>query len=283
MSSSVRGLAARRLVASAASLSVAVCAAREAILCPPACEISREDVALIAVSASPLVLAAVLIWSRRLGPALFVRGCWWSHLVLGVVAAGRLWREAGAQAALPIVGSALALLAVGSAGLEEARGRFRPAAFRWTLLITLALAMANLSALTVFVGQYVVVGWLARSFSAGPWAVLTALGVVGLVRLRLWGLLVTIGCNLAVGALVATSTLATPDHRGLFVGTAILQVVVASPLAMALARRRVAPFDRWDRALPVAALAAIVVLTAVGTYEALWRRTPSVLFGGIDW
>jgi hypothetical protein len=168
--------------------------------------------------------------------------------------------------AVAVVCSAGALLAAGRSGLEEGEGRFRPVAFRGTLMLALVLAMADTGALL----------WIGSGnlmFDHRPSALLVAvpmlLGVVGLLRLRTWGLIVSLASNILMVVLGLTRVLYLPGPlRGLFVGTAILQLLVPLPMLVTIARGRAPGPDRWRAAKTVATTAVIAGIASLSVYAA---------------
>jgi hypothetical protein len=255
----------RRAIASLASLAIAVCLY---LWIPHAHEV-REQLFGSATIAVPVVVAAML-WLDRLTVQLLARGAWWSMLLLATLIAigGREDCRMGVSIAAL---SATALLAVGGIGLTS-RGRFAPVAFRGTLLISLVLAFADTGA----------IGWYCAglaTFEHTRWPLLMVvpmvIGIVGLVRLRTWGLIVNALTNIAIVALVATRTLPLPSPlREVFLGSAAIQLVIPAPMFVAMIRGRQPSPDAWRRTralAPIAIILAITALAVVGTFVAHGR------------
>jgi hypothetical protein len=94
--------------------------------------------------------AALLCFHRNSGSQLLVRAVLWSNLLLAAVIA---W--CGSHREIAIAGAlggstGAALLALGKAGLDDARGRFVPVAFRGTLIALLVMALADAQTLLLW-------------------------------------------------------------------------------------------------------------------------------------
>jgi len=133
------------------------------------------------------------------------------------------------------------------------------------LTLALVLAIADTGALLWF-------GFGTAVFDGHPAILLVVplmiAGVVGLLRLRTWGLIAGIVSNLLVAILAATRVLDLPGPlRTLFIATATLQLLVPLPMLVTIARRR-PPSDpeRWRRLKAWGAPAAIVGIAAVSVF-----------------
>jgi hypothetical protein len=218
-----------------------------------------------ATVAVPFV-AGALIWLPRLPAQLLARGAWWSMLLFGALlslTADMTDRHSGARVAIC---AAIGLLASGSIGLEN-RGRFAPVAFRGTLLVALVLAMADAGGFLWFgTGNAVYM----HSWSVLAMVPAMVIGVVGLLQLRVWGLIVSLATNAAIAVLALTHVLALPSPlRELFVGSAVLQLVVPLPMLVAIVRHRAPPADAWRRTkaiVPAVIIAAIAGLSIYAAY-----------------
>jgi hypothetical protein len=215
-------------------------------------------------------LAAISIWSRRTGAQLLARGIWWSLLLLGgLVAVIERSDYSGCAIALA---SACSLLVMGRNGLDAEAGRFQPVAFRGTL--TLALVMAIADTATCFwcgLGQ----ATHERELRVILLVPLMIAGIVGLLRLRTWGLLVSLACNVLVAILGWTGTLGLPPEiRPLLIVTAVVQLLVPIPMWIAIARRRIPPPDAWRRTKLVVSTAIIVGIAVTSVcFSLLVERT----------
>jgi hypothetical protein len=201
-----------------------------------------------------LVVSAVLIHRRHVGGQLLSRAVWWSNLILGTLIATSSGSSDRSIAALLAACTGSALIAVGRADLDEATpsGAFLPMAFRGTLICMLVMAMADAQSLLLFGALEVTEGLhhlhvqhlLGREGLPIAIAIPMLLSVIGLYRLRLWGLLLDLAANLVLGMLSLTHTLDLPfPLRAAYVATAAAQWLVALPLLLALVRRR-APASR---------------------------------------
>jgi hypothetical protein len=271
---SERMVVVRRLVASAASAALSVRIVSELGRSEPH---DWRPLLIVALLVGAPAVAALLLWNRRLGAQLVARACWWCFLVVGVLGAcvsGQ--RDGGWHPAVAVGFAGLALLAAGRSGLADERSRFKPVAFRGTLQLSLVLAMADTASLAMCG-----LGWLLLTPQPSdaarllPLAALTGLGVVGLLRLRTWGLLVAFASNVLVGALALAKALPVPAPlQKLFVATALLQVIVPLPMIVRLVLRRGPPPDRWQAFRTIGANAAVLGLVALGLYAGLVHETP---------
>jgi hypothetical protein len=211
--------------------------------------------------------AAAGIWWQRLGAQLLARGIWWSLLLLGALMAVIVGSDGHHEDFLLASFAAVALLAAGSAGLDQERGRFQPVAFRGTLLLALVLAMAD-----TFTFLWLGVARLLLDRSPGVLLLVPPMiaGVVGLLRLRTWGLIVSLLSNVAVVVLSSTGVLALPSwFRTLYVASATLQLLVPVPMIVSIVRGRVPPTGQWrrtKRVVSTAVIAAVVALAFCGSF-----------------
>jgi hypothetical protein len=198
-----------------------------------------------------LALSSVLAWRRHVGGQLLARAVWWSNLILGtLIAISGSSSERGIAAVLALCTGA-ALIAAGRADLDEATpsGTFLPTVFRGTLICMLVMAMADAQSLLLFgalqlTERHPFVVSLARQALPIGVAALLFVSVIGLYRLRLWGLLLDLVASLALALLALTSTLDLPSPLLVaYIVTAAAQWLVAAPLMIALIRRR-APTPR---------------------------------------
>ena len=201
------------------------------------------------------------------------RGFWWCFLVMGTFMASSSSAYEAQGGTFSAVCASVALLAVGRTGLDnDADPRFQPVAFRGTLLFTLVLAIADTVALLLVGGVSLI--WAPESRVVGL-GVLMGLGVVGLVRLRTWGLLVALASSGLVAVLAVSGALPVGHLlQKVFTCTAILQLVVPLPMLVTIVRRRAPGPDRWQATRWKAASLGIVVLAAFSIYAGFIDRTP---------
>jgi hypothetical protein len=221
--------------------------------------------------------AAGLIWLRPIAAQLLARGAWWSFLLGGgLLAVAASPRDVARFGCLAVACNAIALIAAGRSGLVEGGGRFQPVAFRGTLILALVLAIAD-------TGAFVWMGSGTAMFSGHPslliMAVPMAVGVIGLLRLRTWGLLVSLASNLLVAILGVSGVLYLEGPlRALFVSTACLQLLVPLPMLVSIWRGRTPGPDRWPRAKAAAAFALIAGIAGVSLYATFVHGGPLFRF-----
>ena len=184
------------------------------------------------------VLAAASIASRRVGAQLLARGIWWSFLLLGGLIAAMIGIDGDMKPGYVCqftLANAVCLLAAGTTGLDDdGGGRFQPAAFRGTLLLAMVLAIADTATL-LWIGSLEAMD--EKMFGALLLVPGMILGVVGLLRLRTWGLLVSVTCNALVVVLASTGVLDLPAQlRWMLTATAAAQLLVPVPMWIAIVR-----------------------------------------------
>jgi hypothetical protein len=272
---SERGIVVRRALASLAS--AALSAFLFARFDPLRRHFEWKDALFMCVVCLPPMGAAVALWSQRLVPQLLARACWWCFLLACAFATATMGPIGGVLWVFLGVCSASALLALGRTGLDAKSGRFQPVAFRGTLLLSLLLALADTGSLSFCAIGTATDGWreAGKVVALAGLALFACFGVVGLLRLRTWGLLAALASNLLVGTLAFTGALPLPPQlRLLFMGTAALQLVVPLPMLVTIVRRRPPPPDRWQRFRAVGSTLVIVGLAAFVVYAELvpgWR------------
>lgn len=222
--------------------------------------------------------SAVLVHRDTLGPQLFCRAAWWAHLMLGFA-----WSW-GAPDSLPAGGTVLALasgvalLSAGREGLlrDDTARVFDPVAFRGTVLLGMLLGLADAQLLAqlglTFLEADAADGHPVLFLSC---AVLLAIGVWGLARLRVWA----VGLNLLTHLLVLVAVVWVSGRSSplLWVigGGATLQLLL--PLRMLIAFRRGAPRHTRGRELSsrvpnmiiAALMLACIPVGLLGTYAPL--------------
>jgi hypothetical protein len=218
-----------------------------------------------------LVSSAALIWRRHVGGQLLARAVWWSNLLLGTLIATSGSSSERAVAALLALCTGGALIAVGRADLDEATpsGSFLPTAFRGTLICMLVMAMADAQSLLLFGALELTE---PHHYSGGPRlqealpiavAIPLLASVIGLYRLRLWGLILNLAASLTLAVLALSSTLDLPGPLLVaYTVTAAAQWLVALPLLVALVRHR-APTARPSLRKHSFALATLLVATMI--------------------
>jgi hypothetical protein len=227
-----------------------------------------------------LVIAAVAAQIGSLGAQLLARAAWWANLVLGVllcILGG--WREqlpgvvmaAACGAALVLADRRLLATAA------DARG-FRPAAFAGTIELVMILALADAQTLLFFAGLH----YSDRSFRyEHTWllflgaACALVVGFVGLYRLRLWGVIVTMvtAVSLALGLLMDLVH-TEKDIRTALVVLACAQILAPIPMFFSIVtdKRLPAPSPRVRSAMATVAVVGISILgVLVGLFRHRWQ------------
>jgi hypothetical protein len=229
---------------------------------------------VFSLPAGLLVLSAALAHHGRTGSQLLARGVWWANLVLGTLfclAGSGSERSFGLTV---VLATGAPLLAMGRMGLDEDdEGAFRPLAFRRTLSLAMIMAVADAQALLfwgVFKLRY-------DKWTRGPLphetqgvilllaAAVVLFGIVGLYRLRVWGLVV--GAVSALGLIA----LAMSDVCGLepplpqsLVATSAIQLLLPVPIIAAIVRGRApapSPPSFAARLAPQAVVALLVLVS----------------------
>jgi hypothetical protein len=267
-----RALVARRFLASLASVTFAsalyhVIPAQHG---PP-----LERAFFYSLIGVPLI-AAGLVWLRPIAAQLLARGAWWSFLLGGGLMSIGAPHEVARFGCVIVACNAVALLAAGRTGLGEGPGSFRPVAFRGTLLLALVLAIAD-------TGAFVWMGSGTAMFTGRPslliMAVPMAVGVIGLLRLRTWGLLVSMASNLLVVILGLGGVLYLEGPlRALFVSSACLQLLIPLPMLVTIWRGRTPGPDGWRRAKAVVSSGVIAGIAGVSLYAAYVHAAPLFRF-----
>lgn len=223
------------------------------------------------------VVAAASLASLRgsVAAQLGARSVWWANLLLGaLIAASSTHSERVFGAHLAILSGA-AILAAGRRGLDAADddAGFVPKAFRTTLLAVMVMGLADALTLGLFGAMGLATtharwedhGQFARAVPLAIAATL-ALGFVGLLRLRFWGLLLDLAADGAILVALGLSALDLPIPLKLALGaTAALKFALVTPLFVAIARGR-APETRalspWGVHLGTAAVLGLVGLAS---------------------
>ena len=159
-----------------------------------------------------------------------------------------------------------ALLLIGRRGLDEAQARsFAPVAFRTTLFSMFLLSLADLFGLGFFT-TLIVEESARRAPDAMTPVILCALlgaGLLGLYRLRVWGVFVSALANVALAVCAGSGLLAFPVPLRIgFAVTATLGLFLSAPVFVALIRGRAQASPAISRG--GAWVAGLVVVGLVG-------------------
>lgn len=247
----------------------------------------RSERSLVPLGYAAVLLVAALLTQRRtLAAQLASRGALWANLLLGALMALSSTsheRVFGAQLALVAGG---ALLALGRHGLDAGGddARFVPRAFRTTLLAVMMMALADALTLGLFGAVQLAessrgcachsLGGAALALPIGLTALLS-LGVLGLLRLRFWGLLVDLVANVALLATLGGGALHLPIPIKLALGaTAALKLLMVSPMLRAIARGEAPEATTLSTRGVRAGSVAVVALMAASCYGAWIASSP---------
>jgi hypothetical protein len=227
------------------------------------------------IPAGLLGLSALLLHHREVGSQLVARSVWWANFVLGTLISLLGSGHERSLGLLLATATGAALLAMGRMGLEEQEASaFRPVAFRNTLVFGMVMAVADAQALLLFgalkieeKGRSGVLGWRLESALLLASAALVMVSILGLYRLRVWGLLLGALSAAVIGALALADVydLGSPLNWGLAL-TSAAQLLLPIPVVVAIARRR-APepsrsASRLAHAAPVALILALLGASA---------------------
>jgi|GEM_PF-1216698 len=231
-----------------------------------------DRMAELVVIMVPVVLCAVSAFAlhfRHLGAQIFARATWWSNLILGTLIS---ISASGSEVKLGIMfalGSGVALLAMAREGLSDdvPAGKFNPSAFRTSLILTMVMALADTQSLMFFGGMTFVDD---GNFGGLLCAAVMTVAVVGLFRLKVWGVALNLVANLAVAGLAVTDVLDLPDPIvGALVTTAVLQLALPIPLLVAMkvgkADGDAAP-ARWRWPAAATVIGGMMALSAYATF-----------------
>jgi hypothetical protein len=180
-----------------------------------------------------LAASAVLVHHRRLASQLVARAVLWSNLILGTVIAVVVDTPERPVALLLAGATGGALLLIGRAGLTDDDGSFVPVAFRATLLGLMVMALADAQSLSLFGALELENFHPARPVALEYFALAAGLivAIVGIYRLRVWGLVLGAFTWVALATAALAGWLELPTGlAAAFVATSAVQLVLAAPL-----------------------------------------------------
>jgi len=236
--------------------------------------LAHRDAEKVAIALVALLAAAGLVHMRSLGPQLVARAVWWANLGLGTafcVFGGRSERLSGLVLAFAC---GTALLVIGRRGLAEAteRAGYAPAAFRSSLMLLMALGLADAQTF----GLFAIIS-LTKSDPAFPGVVLALVAIVftigfaGLYRLRIWGALLNAGAALVFGLAILFDVIHYDSElRTLFGVVCAVQVLAATPMSFGLIRGKPLPAPP-ARLRGMAVVAVVVGVLALAVWGAVLR------------
>jgi len=210
--------------------------------------LARSDIWKVGFAIGALVVAAGIIHLSSLGAQVVARAVWWANLGLGTafcIFGGHTERTTGVWMSL---GCGIALLVIGRKGLAEAseRAAYAPAAFRSSLLLLMALALADAQTVLLFailsLSRDISVSNTPGGFVLLAVAIIFVVGFVGLYRLRLWGALLNLSTAVVFGLVVLTQVVTFDREISLiFMALCLAQIVAAAPMMIGLARGKPLP------------------------------------------
>lgn len=237
----------------------------------------KTDLVLYAFLALPVLCVAASAWLlhlRWLPAQVAVRASSWALLVIATIGCLSGSERLGWVIATAAVGAAVSLLALGR--LDTGGGAFSPLRHRGALLLGLVLALADAGTL-LFWGGLASLGaalhghedaLLAAAFYL-PSAGLMLAAVLGVYRLRLWGVVLNVVANVGVAALLLAWNPGDLPFAFRFplVATAALQLLLLFPLLRSLAGKP-SNLDAWRgwRLLPSAVVLALVGLDLLAVF-----------------
>lgn len=211
-------------------------------------EVARLPMFLHLLAIGALLSGALAMIPKTL-PQIISRAAWWQGLVMGalfmvllcVSSSSTRAGEAFALVGLLAGGSGLALAAAGKARLDG-QAAFAPVAFRFSLLSSLIMALADTQALVLYGGLNAyhtrsLGSMLSKGGPALACAAVMLIAIVGVYRMRFWGVALNIVANIAIAGLAFSGALNLPQPLAYgFAATAILQLLVPVPMLRAIVK-----------------------------------------------
>jgi hypothetical protein len=229
-----------------------------------------------------LIASAALVWHGRLTSQLLARAVWWSNLLLGALLAVSGASSERALGGWLAISTGAALLAAARRGLDT-ESAFSPVAYRTSLMGILVMALADAQSLLLFGTLQLTEkrSWHEGVATLALWLAGAALvAIVGLYRLKLWGLVLNLIVNVAIVGVALGGLLDLPTPLlWAYVATSTLQLVLATPLVIALVRRvkpqarapKLSRFGFAPQAIAIAGLMAISAACAFVLRSAIWH------------
>lgn len=217
-----------------------------------------------------IAAGAVAIHFRSLGAQLLGRALFWSNFVLGsllcFIGSGS---ERTAALAL-LIGCGIALVLAERRALAEAAGDrgVRPAAFAGTIELLMVLALADAQT-SLLLGSIHAASGSAPFFVA---AIALIVGFIGLYRLALWGVVITMATASALSLALLSGRLGMSDASlvpfGIVFGA---QVLAPLPMLYSLVTKR--PLPQASPRVRSAAASVFVILVMVGSVIGVAARS----------
>jgi hypothetical protein len=243
-------------------------------------EVAEESPVLLLPAALPAV-AALLFHFRTLQSQLIARAAIWAPMMLAMLFA-HLDDDSPGFAMLMVASGALALLVAGRVSEKHEPGSFRPAAYRKILTLSLMLALADTFTLWMW-ALFAILGGARPNIAMGflVFAVITLCSVHGLFRLQMWGLVLNLLANIAIAIVFQARIIDVQELRLAFIGSAIVQLLLALPVLIGVLRRRPLEAPAWleraSRLLPPIALIGVIALAIQPLFG------PSILLRLASW
>lgn len=233
-----------------------------------------DDLLLYAFLALPVLCVAAsagLLHLRALPAQVAARATSWALLVVASIGCLAGGDRLGMVVVTTAVGAAVALLCLGR--LDTGSVTFSPRRHRGALLLGLILALADAGTLLFWGGLASLGGALYgddKAVTAAlfylPSGLLMLLAVLGVYRLRLWGVALNVVTNVGVAALLLSWNPGDLPFafRLPLVATAAVQLLLLVPLLRSLVGRS-SPAPAWAgwRYLPSAVVLSVVTLDLV--------------------
>ena len=222
-----------------------------------------EDGSFVPLPALLPGIAVLLFHGRTLPAQMIARAAIWSAVILGMLFA-HLERPPHHASAM-VVSGALALLVAGRAAASAGPGAFQPVAYQKTLSLSLVLALADTLTLWMWTA-FALLGGARTADTLGFFAcaMITLVSVIGLYRLRLWGLALGVLANIGIAIVFGADLIRVHELKLVFIATALAQLLVALPVLVGVIRRRPMELPAWlqhsSRVLFPAALVAVIAL-----------------------
>lgn len=231
------------------------------------CLSPTDILSVVGLPTVALLVSLVLLSSRTAGAQMLLRALLWSTAMLGALAniSEPHLVPVTALAANLACGGALLVLRAHGLEPERYRGSFAPIAHHGVLTLMMILAVADAQTLVSWS-----LGAKLRDLAPGLCGLAMIAGIVGLYRLRLWGLLCNLVLSIAVAALALGGALEVPPVVvAMLCTSAALQLVLAAIVLRSVRRGAPAELPRWARVgryLVWGAIGAVMV-TGIVTFD----------------
>lgn len=224
----------------------------------------RSPSLALAIPIGLLVAAAGLVWRESLPSQLLVRAVLWSNLLLGVLLSVDGNGHEQTLGGLLALSTGAGLLVLGRSGLAAPSPVFSPAAFRGSLILALVMALADAQPLALFGVFQLGKSNPAEAAPLLACAALMVVAIVGLARLRVWGLVLNLVANLLIAGLALGGALKVPQLLAWTLATtALIQLLLPLPMIVTIARGRPPAPIRHPRLRAALVPCVVVILMAL--------------------